>query len=109
MSSAIVPCRRCGDPCKTSPAGDPKARPFRKAKRGNCAACAVCIFFQSDDPDEGLGFALPPDFDPEGLRLPHLQKQFARVLIVGGSELTMEQIDWDKVISKWTLARGAKA
>jgi hypothetical protein len=59
------------------------------------------VLFQ--DVDGGLGFALPDDFDPEGLRLPHIQEQFARVLSVGESELTMEQINWDAVIGKWRL------
>src|ERR1035438_1859748 len=97
-----VKCRRCGVACAAQQPGKSNARPFRKAVRGFCAACVVCRFFQGDE-NTGVGHALPPDFDPEGLRLPHIQEQFARVLAVGGSELTMDQINWDEVIAKWNL------
>lgn len=50
-----------------------------------------------------MGHALQPDFDPEGLKLPHIQQAFARVLAVGASELTMQEINWDQVIAKWNL------
>jgi hypothetical protein len=95
-------CRRCGDVCQSQPKSTSNARPFRRAQKGNCAACAVCSFFQ--DVDTGLGFALPANFDPEGLRLPHIQAQFARILELGGSELKMSEIDWDAVIRKWRIA-----
>jgi hypothetical protein len=40
----------------------------------------VAGFFQDEDGQRGIGFALPENFDPEGLRLPHLQELFARVI-----------------------------
>lgn len=98
--SKSVFCQRCGDRCLAEPTSKSNARPFRKASRGLCAPCAVCTFFH--DEDGGVGFALPPNFDPEALRLPHIQEQFARALVVGGSELTMGEIDWDEVIRKWS-------
>jgi hypothetical protein len=64
--------------------------------------CAVCAFFQEEG-DRGIGFALPPNFDPEGLRRPHIQRQFVRVLEAGGSELAMQEIDWTEVIEKWKV------
>lgn len=98
----IVRCQRCGDPCRAS-AGTPSARPFRKAARGFCAPCVIVLFFRDPHVERGVGFALPSDFDPEHLRLPHLQAQLGRVLTVGGSDLSKKDIDWDKVIEKWTL------
>jgi hypothetical protein len=96
-------CSRCGDLCRGSASEKSDARPFRKAaKRGRCTPCAVVAFFRGDE-KTGIGFALPPDFDPKSLLLPHIQALFARVLAVGGSELKMEEIDWDKVIEKWTI------
>lgn len=65
-----------------------------------CAACIVCYFFQDES---GIGFALPPNFDPEGLKLPHIQAQFARVLLVGESELPADRINWGDVIRKWHI------
>ena len=102
-------CQRCGDRCQASPANPSSdARPFRRAAKGNCAACAVCLFFQGDV-DHGIGHALPPNFDPEGLKLPHMQAQFARVLAVGRSDLGMDEINWDAVIRKWNIHAGAHA
>jgi hypothetical protein len=103
--SAAAYCTRCGKQCVAEKSTKPAARPFRKALKGFCAACAVCLLLQ--DPD-GLGYALPPDFDPAGLKLPHIQAQFARVLHVGQSELPMDQIDWDEVIAKWNLPENQK-
>jgi hypothetical protein len=85
-----------------SESSNPVARPFRRVSKGFCTPCVVVRFFQ-DDGECGIGHALPPDFDPEGLKLPHIQQQFARVLAIGCSELTMAQIDWDKVIAKWSI------
>jgi hypothetical protein len=101
--SKVVRCRRRGDPALGVTSTKPSARPFKRALRGNCTACAVCYLFQSED---CFGFALPPNFDPEGLRLPHIQKLFARLLAVGDSELTMEEINWDDVIRKWNVGQG---
>jgi hypothetical protein len=98
----VVKCIRCGDPALASSGGDSKARPFRRAKRGYCTPCAVCSFFQ-DEGDNGIGHVLPSEFDPEGLRLPHIQRQFAQILALGGSELAMADIDWNRVIEKWRL------
>lgn len=98
--SALSQCTRCGDPGRAS-VGSDTARPFRKALRGLCTPCAVCSFFQEEE--NGLGFALPANFDPEGLRLPHIQQQFARILTAGNSELGMEEIDWARVIQKWEI------
>ena len=95
-------CLRCGDEGIAAESSSPKARPFKRATRGYCTPCVVCKFFQ-DEGDHGIGHALPPDFNPEHLRLPHLQDQFARVLAVGCSELPMEQVNWDKVIEKWKV------
>jgi hypothetical protein len=64
------------------------------------------VFFQ--DVENGLGHALTPRFDPQGLRLPHIQEHFRRVLAAGGSELTIEEIKWEEVIRKWRLPAPAR-
>ena len=94
----MVKCLRCGDPGIPTDSDNALAKPFKKAKRGYCTPCAVCSLFQQD-----LGHALPLDFAPRGLLLPHIQKQLAHILALGKSELTMEQIDWNKVIEKWDI------
>ncbi len=98
----LTKCKRCGCEAIAEITSQPNARPFRKALRGYCIPCVVVRFFQGDE-ENGIGFALPLNFDPQGLKLPHLQAQFARVLTVGHSELGIEQIDWDQVIAKWRL------
>ncbi len=94
-------CKRCGRACLGERSSRPGARPFRKAVRGLCADCAVTRFFK--DTDEGLGFALPEGFDPSGLLLPHIQRQFLQIMSIGGSELAVQDIDWDRVIEQWEL------
>ena len=94
-------CLRCGDPALGQVSANSTARPFRKAKKGYCAPCVVVRFLSGSD-DASIGFALPDGFNPEGLRMPHLQRQFERVLQAGQSELPIEQINWDKVIQKWS-------
>ena len=95
-------CRRCGVRCQAGIPTRPNSRPFRRATQGLCANCVVTVFFRGDE--EGcLGFALPADFDPHGLRAPHIQDQFQRILNSGGSELTADEIDWGTVIANWGL------
>ena len=46
-------------------------------------------------------------FDPECLRLPHVQKQMMAVFVAAqehhGAELDHSEIDWDEVIANWPL------
>ena len=94
-------CVRCGLRCQPGKRGDPKARPFQGAEKGLCADCAVTHLF------------LSPDFEMirlgllkhglEVLRIPAIQNQFAEALIVGKSDLQIEDISWDRVIKQWNL------
>ena len=87
-----------------------------------CNNCAVVDFFKNMDtgPSSGLGkeyfdHSLPqPEwrkevgdkdkrFDPESLRLPHIQEHMLRILVVSRGELPFEDIDWDEVIANWHL------
>jgi hypothetical protein len=102
VPASTTNCLRCNAPAKSKASTDSSSRPFRKALKGYCAACVVVRFFRGDV-DTGIGFALPPDFDPQGLLLPHIQRQFERVLAVGNSELLASEIDWHEVIRKWAL------
>lgn len=103
MDDKIVNCPRCQKRCLAGPDGNQEARPLRRARKGMCLECCVSGIFQSNSMERGIGFALPKNFDPEGLRLPHIQEQFSRVLQVGMSEANLEDIDWDEVIANWGL------
>jgi hypothetical protein len=103
----VVLCQRCAKRCRAGK-GRADSRPFRKAERGMCLECCVCALFQR--PTDGdaalptaLAMAVERGFKPEDLRLPHIQETFARLLNVGKSEATMEEIDWDEVIANWPL------
>ncbi len=94
-------CRRCGIPAKGSK-GNPKARPLRRAMVGECSNCAIVLFLQKlSNMSSGL---LPPGATwTEALRLPHVQKQIGAVLRVGQSDVTIEEIDWERVIALWDI------
>jgi len=104
-----IKCQRCSKVCIAEATKAPSARPFRKGLRGLCANCAVTAFFKDSDGERGVGFALPPDFDPQGLLLPHIQAQFQTILRLGQSELRYEQIDWGIVLANWALPVSRKA
>lgn len=94
-------CVRCGRPCQPGKAENPKARPFRRAKAGLCPDCAVTHFLLSPDL-EALRISLLRE-GIETLKHPAIQAQFAEILRVGGSEMSPEEIDWDRVVDKWNM------
>ena len=94
-------CVRCGQSCQPGENKDPKARPFKLAEKGLCENCVVTQFMLCDDL-EPLRLGLLRN-GIEILKIPAIQKQFAEILKVGHSELSMERIDWDVVINQWGL------
>jgi len=101
--------RRASRVCLAEASQILNSRPFRKGLRGLCANCAVTAFFKDSDGEQGVGFALSADFDPQCLLYPHIQAQFQRILAIGQSELRYEQVDWGIVLSNWDLPIGRKA
>lgn len=122
-------CARCGVRCRTVDKSNPMANYFVKgdARSGKfCANCLIVDFFKNFDlgPSSALGkeffdSSLPqpkyrkelgdedPRFDPESLRLPHIQAQLTNIILVAhrerGAELDPAEIDWDEVIANWHL------
>jgi len=94
-------CVRCGKACKPGESTNPEARPFRRAKKGLCENCVVTHFLLCDDMEAVRVGLLRNGI--EVLKNPNIQKQFARMMEVGGSELPMERIDWDTVINQWDM------
>ncbi len=77
---------------------------MRRARKGNCADCAVIVFLQQLENMQG-GKLLPPGQTwAEALRLPHAQEQFAVVMRAGNADASPDEIDWDRVISLWDIA-----
>ena len=99
-------CQRCGRPAKGRD-GNPDARIMRHAQEGVCVDCATVIFLQELDNMHGSkmhGHLLPPgETWATALRLPHLQKHFAAVMIAGKADAKADEIDWERVIELWDI------
>ena len=98
--SATANCMRCHVRCRTGQ-GDPRARLLRIAEGpiGYCLNCAVTEWFLSVEP---LCDIIKRD-GIEGLKLPHVQQQFAAVMRAGFAQATPDQIDWLEVVANWDL------
>ena len=97
-TGASTNCERCGRPARGA-SGNPDARLLRRAQTGVCVECGVVLFLQrlANMSTKGtIDFALP-----DGLRLPHVQEQFAKVLEVGKADARAEDINWERVIELW--------
>ena len=102
MTDHITNCRRCGRAARGR-VGNPEARPFRRALEGECTECSIVVFLQKMS-NMHVGGLLPPGATwAKALRLPHIQKQIGALLRVGMSEMTLKDIDWDRVISLWDI------
>jgi hypothetical protein len=122
-------CERCAKRCRVVDKKNPNANYFVRGdmKTGRfCAECLIVDFFKNFDlgPSSALGaeyfdHSLPqPEwrsevgdkyqrFNPEWLRLPHIQEQLRRIIEVAaakhGAELSFDEVDWDEVIANWHL------
>lgn len=94
-------CVRCGKPCRPGENKNPHARPFKRARKGLCENCAVTQFLKCREL-EPLTLGLLRN-GIEILKEPVIQNQFSKILEAGGSELQIEQINWDAVIEKWQM------
>ena len=112
MNAETKTCERCGKLCQTVPTTNTTAQVFVRgtAVSGRfCTGCVVVDFLKNFNlgPSNALGPEFFKSFDPEGFRLPHLQAQFARAVVVAarrfGSELTVDEIPWDEIIKNWHL------
>jgi hypothetical protein len=122
-------CVRCNIRCRVAARVNPHANLFVKgdARTGKfCVNCLVVDFFKNCEhgPASAMGkeyfdHSLPqPEwrkevgdsdrrFDPECLRDPAVQQQFAAIVAAArreyGAELVAEEIDWDEVVANWHL------
>jgi len=100
-----VPCQRCAKPCVVAATRKEDARVAREADgAGLCAECIITAMVKevvgAGDKHRAGWFAA---FTVEGLRLPHVQEQVARVIAASGSRLPTDNIDWDEIIANWNL------
>jgi hypothetical protein len=95
----VVPCMRCGVPCKVADKSNEEARLLQASTKpqGYCVNCGVAHFLQVESP---MGQLIK---DPQMLLAPHVQAQFVRVMQAGDADARPEQIDWEKVVDNWSL------
>ena len=100
LPPGIVHCNRCHVRLRTG-TPDPKARLLRisDTAKGFCLNCAVTDWFKTTTT---VAEILERD-GIDGLRLPHIRKQFLAVCRVGKAQVDPKQIDWDEVIANWEL------
>ena len=94
-------CLRCGRQCQPGKSNNSEARPFRRAKKGLCPDCAVTHFLLCPELE-----VLRIGILREGIRTlknPTIQAQFAEILKIGKSEMSIDEINWDRVIDQWEL------
>lgn len=130
QNPGVKMCTRCAKPCRVAAKVNPNADLFVKGTMETgkfCAECLVTDFLQNFEYGgqnafnyqfvpagrpcprhyDGQDWETRKIFDPEGLRLPHMQEQFASIVITAqkqfGAELTPEEFDWDEVIANWHL------
>lgn len=108
----IVPCPRCGRPCKVAKPRNPDARILRLATKETAAAgaclcvnCAATEFYKTVLEADEL-FKMSPYGRENGakcLLLPHMQKQFAEVLRAGNADASPDELDWLAIVEHWDL------
>ena len=102
-TETITACRRCGRAARGTDDGDPKARIYRRAKKGECTECHAVLILKSINEMHG-GKLLPNGATwQECLSLPHIQQQFGSLMKAGNAECNVDEIDWERVIEVWDL------
>lgn len=96
-------CIRCGVRCRKKQGSD-NAKLLRHTTSdiGYCVNCGTTSFLMSLDVISSSGRGAKP-FDPECLRLPHIQEQFIAVMAAGKADARPDEIDWLEVIANWHL------
>jgi hypothetical protein len=104
--SGGIPCSRCGRICVIKGTRNENARLLRaataKTKHGLCATCGLRSFIESVEALRDI-FSKYHDATPEAFKLPHVQQQLRQVLIAGGADVRMEEIDFDHLVDNWNL------
>ncbi len=127
LPSGVARCVRCSKRCRVVSKVNPSANLFVKGTVQTGRFCAECVFvdflrnceigpatalgehyFDPHKPQPGYEEGEPDRrFDPETLRLPHVQSQIRAIVEAAarqyGAELTFKEIDWDEVIANWAL------
>lgn len=94
-------CKRCGRPCKVDPIANSKARLLKRPAQpeGLCINCAVHDTLRNLYPAN----LILARSGPQGLTLPHIQRQFFAICQMAGTDASFEEIDWQAIVANWGL------
>lgn len=106
MQQDILPCNRCGTPCKLGHTATEDAQLLRRATRpdtsGYCPECGVIDFFKHHSM---LGEIIDGRGE-EGHKMlldERVQRQFAGLMQTGKADLPASHINWQRVVDLWDL------
>lgn len=94
----ITRCKRCGKQYQVG-IGNPEARLLKRSAKGYCADCAFTEFIKTTEP---LYWIIEHQ-GVEVLRDKQIRLEMAKLLIVGKSDASINEIDMDRVITNWNL------
>ncbi len=101
MLEERVECKRCGRLCRRSAPIHEDAELLQRTTSddGFCPDCAVTAFLLSVAPARQSINRI----GPQCLRDERIRREFAEVLVAGKADMTIDEVNWDTVISNWAL------
>lgn len=94
-------CERCGAQLKVDAVPGSNAKMLRRSKepKGLCVNCAIHDFLRHTYPPN----ILLAQSGPKVLLIPHIQKQFAEIMLAGFADAQPDEIDWNRIVDNWEL------
>jgi len=98
----VILCPRCNAHCKQSVPVNPDARLLRRTSgtNGLCPNCAVTEFLLSVEP---IRLSIESNGAEKVLLNAAVREQFMTVMRAGGADMKPDEINWQSVISNWSL------
>lgn len=94
-------CERCGKQLQVAPSRRKDSKPFRLAKvpKGVCADCVMTQFLYNTYP---INMQID-EAGPELLLKPGIREAFLACGLLEHCDLTIDEIDWQRVVNNWRL------
>jgi hypothetical protein len=107
MTSEIVLCPRCYQPCRVSGSSNDEARLMRRSnsRHGLCPNCAITEFILSVETFKNSICKIGPRLILE----PRFQHAFSELLKIGKADADPSEINWQVVYENWDLPFPKKA
>lgn len=100
-AGALATCERCGRQCQVAPSRREDSKPFRLAKvpKGVCPECVMTQFLYTTYP---VNMQID-EAGPELLLNPMIPQAFEMSGLLQGCDLSIEEINWQRVVDNWKL------